>query len=1698
MKYFQKIWTIFLSVALCSTSIAQVHTITFTGKDWTNQYHIPLHHVTVFNLDQLWEEVLYYPDTTLVLGTVGVDSYNVQDVQLMQNVPNPFDGITEFALVLPEGGDVQMEIYDIAGRLAVGRHFSDLQAGTHLFQTTLASPQTYLLSAKVEGGQMTIKMVNEGHGAGNTIQHLGMTNLQGDFTLYLKNDKYSGGYPFSVGDEMKYTGYVLIDGGMKESNIIQCHQNNNDTYTLQFDVTAPTVTTASANSIMSYSAVCGGNVTISGGSPVVARGVCWSTSHNPTLSNSHAENGIGLGSYTCSITGLTTGTTYYVRAYATNGVGTAYGSEKSFTTLSLPTVTTNTVTNITGVTATSGGQVTSDGGDYVTARGVCWSTSQNPTVSGSHTTNGNGTGSFTSNITGLSTGTTYYVRAYATNSVGTAYGEQRTFTTTTLPTVTTNTVSSVTNQSAICGGNVTFGGYADVIARGICWSTSQNPTINNNHTYDGTGTGAFSSVITGLTANTTYYVRAYATNSAGTAYGPQRSFTTLNLPIVMTNTVSNISTTTATCGGNVTSAGSATVTSRGVCWSTSSNPTVSDSHTTNGSGTGSFTSNITGLTAGTTYYVRAYATSSVGTAYGTQRSFTTLTLPAVTTNTVSNITATSATCGGNVTSSGGANVTAKGVCWSTTQNPTVSNSHTTNGSGTGSFTSSMSNLTPNTTYYVRAYATNDAGTAYGEQRTFTTNTTTPTVTTKVISNITTTSATCGGNVSSTGGSPVTARGVCWSTSQNPTINDNHTLDGNGTGTFTSLLNNLTVNETYYVRAYATNSNGTAYGTQRSFTTPTMPTVITDAVSNLTGTSVTCNGNVTASGNATVTERGFCWDTIPNPTVSSNHIQVGTGTGAFSYNLSDLESNTVYYLRSYATNVVGTAYGNQVSFNTPYGPCAIQPILVDYDGNIYNTIQIGDQCWMKENLRVTHFDDGTPVPAGDGSSYSSTVAYRYCPDNDSINVVQYGYLYNWKAMMNGANFSSTNPSGVQGVCPTGWHVPSYAEWMQLKDCVENQAKYQCDTNNNSIVKALSSVIGWLIEIEDTCAGGYNTITNNSTGFSAMPSGGHSSSGWKFGEWAYYGSTSLSTLYTDRYNAFVLYYNSHSIYQYHSQKGVATSVRCVRDNTNTIMNQYCPGVATVTDYDGNVYKTIKIGEQCWMRENLRTTHYANGASISLGSDTSTSVAYRYYPNNSSYNVSTYGYLYNWKAVMRNATSSNANPSGIQGVCPAGWHVPSHAEWTQLTNYISGQDPYTCGSTSGYIAKSLASTTGWTNDTTACAVGNAQSDNNSSLFGALPAGWHGKSAFQFGTNAWFWSSTQNASGARGRGITYNSATVAGSSGNYYYLYDGFSVRCVYGGDYLPTVSTEPVSSITITSAVSGGNVVESGSSAVTARGVCWSTSPNPTVDDNHTTNGSGAGSFTSNISGLSFGVVYYVRAYATNSVGTAYGETFIMTPDSCGIMVVSDYDGNTYNTVKIGNQCWMKENLRTTHYADGVAISVGNSNTSATTGYYYDYSSSGMPLSQRGYLYNWKAVMRNASSSNANPSGVQGVCPTGWHVPSDVEWTQLENYVSSQSQYVCGSDNTYIAKALASTIGWNSYTENCTVGNDQSSNNATVFSAVPVGGCYGSSFNVVGNGACFWSSTQHGYQAWFRDLYYNGASVDRDYNLKENGRSVRCLRN
>ncbi len=299
---------------------------------------------------------------------------------------------------------------------------------------------------------------------------------------------------------------------------------------------------------------------------------------------------------------------------------------KTFTTkANVPKVRTVEVTDVARTTATIIGEVTDESGAAVTERGVCWDVTPIPSTSGNHLNSGTGTGTFSVALSDLAVGQKYYVRAYAINEKGTAYGDTLSFITgdAVKPTVTTAGITNIDWRTATGGGEVTNDGDATVTERGICWSTEHDPEIGDGHTSNGTGLGHFDADLSGLTAGTTYYVRAYAKNQAGIGYGNEVTFETRSpeLPTVTTSAVIDISSTTAKGGGNVTSDGGVDVTDRGICWSTNPNPEITDSHASNGTGMGTFTVNMSGLTEGMTYYVRAYATNSKGTSYGDEKTF---------------------------------------------------------------------------------------------------------------------------------------------------------------------------------------------------------------------------------------------------------------------------------------------------------------------------------------------------------------------------------------------------------------------------------------------------------------------------------------------------------------------------------------------------------------------------------------------------------------------------------------------------------------------------------------------------------------------------------------------------------------------------------------------------------------------------------------------------------------------------------------------------------------------------------------------------------------------------------------------------------------------------------------------------------------------------------------------------------------------
>ena len=447
-------------------------------------------------------------------------------------------------------------------------------------------------------------------------------------------------------------------------------------------------------------------------------------------------------------------------------------------------------------------------------------------------------------------------------------------------------------------------------------------------------------------------------------------------------------------------------------------------------------------------------------------------------------------------------------------------------------------------YTIKATVSDNIGEEVSDEVQISIEANSPSVETDDVTDIKELSATCGGEVVSDGGLAVTEKGVCWSTSQNPTVSDNKTSDGTGTGSYSSAITGLTCGTTYYVRAYATNSAGTGYGNEVPFTTsPCLmePTVSTSSMSNITQTTAQGGGNIISDGASTITSKGICWSTSPDPTISNNKTNDGTGTGTYSSLITNLTPFTTYYVRAYAANSVGISYGNEESFTSLWDNSTT---VSDYNGHVYSTIQIGDQIWIGENMKVYTYNGGKEIPwVPDESNWDalSTSAEAYCwYENSTFNRDIYGGLYTWTAAMAGAASSSSNPSGVQGICPDGYHIPSDAEWKQLEIYLGISAEEVNNTGRRGVDEG-----GNLKHAGTKFWSTPNTGATNETGFTGLPGGFRRGNG----TFAFLGTNCnfWSATQYDLSNAWFrgLNFDHSQIYRGDYSKKMGLSVRCLRD-------------------------------------------------------------------------------------------------------------------------------------------------------------------------------------------------------------------------------------------------------------------------------------------------------------------------------------------------------------------------------------------------------------------------------------------------------------------------------------------------------------------------------------------------------------------------
>jgi uncharacterized protein (TIGR02145 family) len=1032
----------------------------------------------------------------------------------------------------------------------------------------------------------------------------------------------------------------------------------------------------------------------------------------------------------------------------------------------LASISTQAVTVLSSSAAYSGGIITSDGGSVITQRGVCWSTSPNPTIANNFSVDGTGIGSFGSNVIPLQSNTTYFVRAYAVNSEGTAYGNQLTFTTPnpstsgSLATITTANAIYADGLTAICGGNITADGGLAVTARGVCWAIGTTPTINNNFTIDGIGGGTFTSTLTNLLPGATYFVRAYATNDAGTAYGITYGFSTFTLPSITTSTISSITFNSAQSGGNITSISGSNIIQSGVCYSTNPMPNLSNTTVNSGTNSSSFICNLDGLNSNTTYYVRAFATNGIGTVYGNEIVFTTegnisnlncsgvintgnLTIGETAINVISSVPYSGGTGGSysgqTILSSGVTGLTAditNGNYNSGSGNLIFNINGTPANSGIASFSLNIGGQTCTLTRIVNL----PVGTITALNCSSATNigTLTQGVASMSVSSTLTYSGGNGGTyadqtIVSTGVTGLTATLVAGTFSTGPG-NLSFTISGipsaSGIASFalniggqSCILTRMVVLPIGSITALncssASNTGTLTLGSDASNVSFTVPY--------LGGNGGTHNGQIVSSNGVAGFTATLSPGTFANGAGSLTYIVTGItdSSGIASFNLN-IGGQTCTITRTVnlpigAINSLNCSNVNNIGTLTSGTPAIGVNSIIPYlggNGGTYNaqsiqstgvtglvaTLSPGNFAFGNGNLMFSI--TGTPTNFG-LASFNLNIGGQVC--TFVLNVLPIGSVTSLDCF-------SANTSGaiIQGVSING--VSSSIPYFG-----GNGGSYSGEIVSSSGVTGLTATLTQ--GIFQSGAGSINYA------ISGTPAGsGVASFAINIG-----GQNCLLNLIID----------------------IATH-SCGAANIHNQTLSY----STLTDQQGNVYKTIIIGTQEWMAENLRTSIYSNGEGIPMVADGNVANSWSWgygstgkwcFYNNDSQNDCPYGKLYNWYAI-----------SDPRNVCPIDWHVPTNNEWSVLTDNLGGLN------FAGGKMKSVG-TQFWQSP-------NTNADNESG-FSGLPGGArYGaiNNFFDSGNIGYYWSSSPDdaSSGSYSRKLTYNNANsesvISGRK-------SGFSVRCV-----------------------------------------------------------------------------------------------------------------------------------------------------------------------------------------------------------------------------------------------------------------------------------------------------------------------------------
>ena len=689
--------------------------------------------------------------------------------------------------------------------------------------------------------------------------------------------------------------------------------------------------------IANATAVCKGNIEYVGDPIYTERGFVYGLQPAPDINDSKViVSGSGAGEFSAKIKNLELDNEYYVRAYVENVLGVYYGNEVSFVTAT--TSATVKLLDATSANTVDGsivlhGDILNVGVPPYTEKGFVYSLSPLPTISDNKVvTGGSGSGAFETKVSGLALDTIYYLRAYVINESGVAYSEEeKTIIVATTPaSVTLNdvVVTNVSDASAVLSAMVVDVGKPHYTEKGFVYSLTSNPTVNDNKVIvGGSGSGEYNVKVTDLLLDKTYYLRAYIINESGIFYSEEeKSFTVATTPpSVKLNEVTSLNATqmSACLNGEILNVGSPAYTEKGFVLGVHTLPTVNDTKiSVPGATTGVFSHVVSDLTLDREYYLRAYVISNGKILYSSEeRMFKiSMTPPEVEMDEVSSISYNnlSARFNGRVINVGDPVYSELGFVYGKSSFPTVDDMKLLVDDifSPGAYSGLAKELEANVNYYVRAYALSKAGVSYSAgQQIFRVAPILPDVSfSKITTDIYGKSAILVGHMENEGEPMCFEKGFVYSnTNSTPTIYDTKlSVDGNNL----ELKFDFEYDTEYHIRAYAANEAGVAYSqTKTIFVKTQKPSVTTKQETNrdLERNTTVLNGYISDAGIPAYTEKGFVYSEVyENPTISdSKFIVQGTATGAFEYRCTTLDLSKVYYVRAYAINAQGVAYGESI-------------------------------------------------------------------------------------------------------------------------------------------------------------------------------------------------------------------------------------------------------------------------------------------------------------------------------------------------------------------------------------------------------------------------------------------------------------------------------------------------------------------------------------------------------------------------------------------------------------------------------------------------------------------------------------------------------------------------------------------------------------------------------------------------------------------